>query len=116
MPWLRRRSLHRELAQRLEDLGAPGIEVSTHWVAARDDERARTELLRALCEFETAHAYRDAALMRRPRAGALAGRGGCLRAAGAALERHAGLAELAGELADAAQSWREMVSIRRAAG
>jgi predicted ATPase len=63
VPWLRRRELHRQLGERLEAHGAPGVEVAPHWLGAHDEERARRQLLRAADEFEAAHAYRDAAGM-----------------------------------------------------
>jgi predicted ATPase/DNA-binding CsgD family transcriptional regulator len=115
VPWLRRRSLHRELAERLDAAAAPGVQVATHWIGAHDEERARTELLRAASEFEAAHAYRDAALMARRALELWAGDDAPAERL-MALERHAGWAEFAGELADASRSWREVTSIHGAAG
>ena len=110
VPWLRRRALHRELAERLETVSAPGVEVASHWVGARDDERARGELLRAAGEFEAAYAYRDAAIMAR-RALELWPEGEAMDERISALERHGAWAELSGDLADAARSWRELTTI-----
>lgn len=110
VPWLRRRELHRQLGERLEARGAPAVEVAPHWLGAHDEERARRQLLRAAGEFEVVHAYRDAAAMARHAlelwpAGEEAGE------RLAALERHGAWAELAGELADASRSWREVSSL-----
>ena len=110
VPWLRRRELHRELGERLEARGAPGVEVAPHWLGAHDEERARRQLLRAAGEFEAAHAYRDAAGMAR-HALELWPAGEEVEERLAALERHGAWAELAGELADAARSWREVSSL-----
>src|SRR4051794_4024068 len=59
--WLRRRALHEQLAAELARRDAPPAELATHWLAARDEEKARAELLRAAQDFCAAHAYRDAA-------------------------------------------------------
>ena len=72
VPWLRRQTLHRGLAERLERDGGPPIEIAAHWQGARDEARARAALLRAVGEFRAAHAYRDAAAARSGRARALA--------------------------------------------
>ena len=61
MPWLRRRALHRQLAEALEAAGAPSMEIATHWLGARDAPRAREALVRAARESEAVYAYRDAA-------------------------------------------------------
>jgi len=115
VPWLRRRTLHRELAERLGRLDAPGVEVALHWVGAHDEARARSELLRAAGEFDAACAYRDAATMAR-RALEQWPEGEAEDERIAALERHGAWAELAGELAEAARSWREITSLSQARG
>jgi predicted ATPase/DNA-binding NarL/FixJ family response regulator len=114
VPWLRRRELHRELGERLEARDAPGVEVAPHWLGAHDEERARRQLLRAAGEFESVHAYRDAAGMAR-HALELWPAGDEVEGRIVALERHGAWAELAGELADAARSWREVSSLHLAA-
>jgi ATP/maltotriose-dependent transcriptional regulator MalT len=114
VPWLRRRALHRELGERLEAREAPGVEIAPHWLGARDDERARVQLLRAAAEFESAHAYRDAAGMIR-QALELWPEGAEVEARLTALERHGAAAELAGELTEAARTWREVASLHRVA-
>jgi len=110
VPWLRRRELHREFGERLEARGAPGVEVAPHWLGAHDEERARRQLLRAAAEFEVVHAYRDAAAMAR-QALELWPAGEEVEERLGALERHGAWAELAGELADAIRSWREVSSL-----
>ena len=110
VPWLRRRSLHRELALRLEGLGAPAVEVATHWLGAHDEDRARINLLAAAEEFESAHAYRDAAAMAR-RALELWPEEAEVEERLLALERHAVWSELAGDLGEAARTWREAAAI-----
>jgi DNA-binding CsgD family transcriptional regulator len=113
VPWLRRRALHRQLAEQLEASGVKGIELATHWLGARHEAEARDALLCAAEESRAAHAYRDAA-----------------RAGRKALElwpddedeerrvevlaAYANSAELGGELAEAARAWREICAIRQA--
>lgn len=110
VPWLRRRELHRALGERLEARGASGVEVAPHWLGAHDEERARRQLLRAASEFEAAHAYRDAAAAAR-HALELWPAGEETGERLLALESHGAWAELGGELADAARSWREVSAL-----
>jgi DNA-binding CsgD family transcriptional regulator len=114
VPWLRRRELHRKLGERLEAGDAPGVEVAPHWLGAHDEERARRQLMRAATEFEAVRAYRDAAGMAR-HALELWPEGEEVEERLAALERHGAWAELAGELADAARTWREVASLHQEA-
>ena len=115
VPWLRRRALHRDLAERLEPAGAPSVEIATHWLGAHEHERARGRLVTAAEDFAAVRAYRDATTtMRRalelwPEEEDVAGRL-------ASLECHGEWAELAGEPADAARSWREASALHEAAG
>ncbi|HVE68435.1 MAG TPA: AAA family ATPase, partial [Solirubrobacteraceae bacterium] len=115
VPWTRRRALHRRLAEALEAAGGRSMEIATHWMGAADPNRGRAALLRAAAESEAVHAYRDAA-----RAGRQAlelwpaGEADELRVQ--ALERYARCAELAGELPEAAKTWRELAAIRSSAG
>jgi DNA-binding NarL/FixJ family response regulator len=115
VPWIRRRTLHRELAGALEAAGAAPREVATHWLGARDPQRAREALVQAAAESEAVHAYRDAAQAGRralelwPEAGDEDGRG-------ETLQRYGRCSELAGELAEAARAWRELAAIRGALG
>ncbi|HEY0319187.1 MAG TPA: AAA family ATPase [Solirubrobacterales bacterium] len=110
VPWLRRRELHRALGEWLEARGAAAVEIAPHWLGAHDEQRARRQLLRAAHEFEAAHAYRDAAGMVR-HALELWPAGEEVEERLAALERHGVWAELAGELADAVRTWREVSSL-----
>ena len=107
VPWMRRRALHRALAEALEAAGAPARDVARHWLGARAGTCAREALLRAAAESELVHAYRDAAEAGRqalelwPEAGDESRRA-------AALAQYARCAQLAGELAEAARAWREL--------
>ncbi len=115
VPWTRRRSLHRAIAEALEAAGAPSREIASHWLGARDGSRARDALLRAAADAEAVHAFRD---------GAEAGRkaldlwpedadedeDGGRRAE--ALERYARCAELAGELGEATRAWRDLAELQ----
>jgi predicted ATPase/DNA-binding NarL/FixJ family response regulator len=115
IPWLRRRSLHRQLATAIEARGGHGAEVAAHWLAARDEARALSSLLVAIDELARVHAYRDATELGRqaldlwPDAER---RGDRILA----LERHASFAELSGELAEAGRAQREVIAARRSEG
>ena len=115
VPWMRRRALHRRLAELLEQRGAPSAEVAAHWLGAAERWRAREALVRALAESEALHAYRDAT-----RAGrealelSMEDDADALRIE--LLERYARCAELAGELGEAAKAWRELTAIRDVQG
>ena len=110
VPWLRRRELHRTLAERLEVAGAPNVELAVQWMGARDEDRARDFYLHAAEDFADVHAFRDAAAMSR-HALELWPEEEELDRRLSTLEQHAGWAELAGDLADAARSWREASSL-----
>jgi DNA-binding CsgD family transcriptional regulator len=114
VPWLRRRALHREVAERLEARGAPSMEVATHWLGAREGEKARNALLRAALGSEAVHAYRDATGAGRQ---ALELWPGDEQPAERIdlLNRYAGWAELAGDLSEAVKAWRELSALRGAA-
>ncbi len=115
VPWLRRRALHRRLAEVLEARGSGQAEVAGHWVAARDATRALEALERAVEELSAVHAYRDAARLGRQALDMWPpGERGAERIA--LLERHARMAELAGELAEATRAQREVVAARRSEG
>ena len=117
IPWLRRRALHRQVAEALEAANAPATLVATHWVGARDSGKARASLVAAATESEVVHAYSDAAqygrqaleLWQDPADGNDAERTG-------ALERYAHCSELAGDIAEAVRAWRELSDIRGAQG
>jgi DNA-binding NarL/FixJ family response regulator/tetratricopeptide (TPR) repeat protein len=114
VPWSRRRVLHRQLAELLQERDArPGV-LAEHWAAANEPARARAAFLAAAQDFQAAHAYRDAlewcrrALELWP-AGEAAGRLELL-------ERLGQCAELSGELAAAASAWNEVAAERRRHG
>src|SRR4051794_35495049 len=50
VPWIRRRDLHRRLAELLEGAGGPSLEIATQWRGAGEDARAREALVRAARE------------------------------------------------------------------
>ncbi len=112
VPWLQRRILHRRLAEALERRPGHSMEVATHWLGARNEPRAREALIRAARESRAVHAHRDAvragrqALELWPEGDDDDG----LRIE--ELEAHARSAELAGELAEAADAWRELGATR----
>ena len=110
LPWMARRSLHRELAGALEAAGADSGDVAPHWLAAHNQERARAALLLAAAESEAVHAYRDAAEAGR-RALELWPDGADAPARAEALERYARCSQLAGELGEAVWAWRELLAI-----
>jgi len=109
VPWMRRRELHRRLAEALAAADGSQLEVATHWRGAADEPAARAALVEAARRSEELQAHRDAA-----------------RAAGEALElwpsdeadearqetleRFARCAELSGEMAEAAKGWRELAA------
>jgi DNA-binding CsgD family transcriptional regulator len=115
VPWLRRRSLHRAVAEALENRDGGRAEVASHWLAARDGPRALDALVRAVDELAAVHAYRDAARLGRQALDLWPeGERGAERIA--VLERHARFSELAGEVAEAARAQREVVAARRTEG
>ena len=115
VPWLRRRTLHRQLAEALEAGGGQAMEVATHWLGARDAARARAALVRAVGESEAVYAYRDATAAGRQ---ALELWPGDEEPEGRleVLERYARCAERAGELPEAVKAWRELSAVHSARG
>jgi DNA-binding NarL/FixJ family response regulator len=118
VPWTRRVALHRAVAQRLEAGQAAPVVVAEHWALGRRPEQARAWLLVAAEAFCAVHAYRDAERTTR-RALELWPEErdeGEDRARLDVLERLAGCAELAGDLAEASTVWREVADGRRREG
>lgn len=109
VPWVRRRELHRQLAELLEAGDGPSLEIAIHWRGAGEEARAREALVRAARESEALHAHRDAVRAARE---ALElwpeDEGQELRAE--TVERYGRCAELAGELTEAMKAWREMAT------
>ncbi len=114
VPWLRRRALHRDLAELLETSGGQSMEIATHWLGARDAARARAALVRAAEESLAVHAHRDAAAAARLALETWPGDEDP-EARAALLERYANCTELAGDPAEAIRAWRELSEIRGAA-
>jgi DNA-binding NarL/FixJ family response regulator len=112
IPWTRRVALHQAVAERLEAERAAPLLVAEHWVLARRPEPARAALLRAAEASGAVHAYRDAERATR-RALELWPDGYDEVARLDILERLAGYAELAGDLAEAVPTWREVADARR---
>src|SRR6266511_3692653 len=112
IPWTRRVTLHRAVAQRLEADGAAAVVVAEHWALGRRPDRARASLLGASEAFGTVHAYRDAERTIR-RALELWPEERDERTRLDVLKRLARCAELAGDLADAITAWREVADGRR---
>jgi DNA-binding NarL/FixJ family response regulator len=115
IPWLRRRSLHRGLAERLEGRPGKSSEVAAHWLAAREPVRALDALVRANRELMEVHAYRDAARVGR-QALELWPDGERSADRVALLEHHAHCCELAGELTEATRALREVAAAHRTHG
>jgi DNA-binding CsgD family transcriptional regulator len=115
VPWLRRRALHRELAELLEAAHGQSTEIATHWLGAREPSRARHALMRAARESEAVHAYRDATSAGR-QALELWQEDEDADARLEEMERYAQCAELAGDLTEALKAWRELASVRSARG
>jgi class 3 adenylate cyclase/DNA-binding CsgD family transcriptional regulator len=112
--WMRRRALHRLLAERLEGAGVPPALVAEHWLSAREPERARAALLEAAEGSCAVHAYRDAAAAAR-RALELWPEEKLEEERLAVLDRLGECAELSGDLNEAVRAWREVVDARGSA-
>jgi DNA-binding CsgD family transcriptional regulator/tetratricopeptide (TPR) repeat protein len=115
VPWLRRRSLHRALAEALELAGGNSVEIAGHWAGARDAPRARAALVRAARESEALYAYRDATSAGRQALDLWPGDEDPADRI-EVLARYARCAELAGELPEAVKAWRELAAVRSAQG
>ena len=115
IPWTRRVDLHQAVAERLEAERAAPVLVAEHWLLGRRPEQARAALFGAAEASGAVHAYRDAeravrrALELWPDEYEEAARLDVL-------ERLAGYAELAGDLAEAVPTWREVTDGRRREG
>jgi DNA-binding CsgD family transcriptional regulator/exonuclease VII small subunit len=113
--WTRRRGLHRALAQRLSDEGAPAEIVANHWLAAQETDEARDALVEAAQHACHIHAYRDAtgfgdqALEMWPE-------GHDEETRLAVLDRLGNCAQLSGLLPEAVRAWREAAEGRRKLG
>ena len=110
--WLQRRTLHRQVAERLQAAGAPARIIAEHWAQGREPDRARRSFLAVADESCAVHAYADGARAAR-RALELWPDGTDERGRVDALERLAVCAELAGEPGEAVRTWRDVVEGRR---
>ena len=113
VPWLRRREIHRRLAEALERRGGASMEIATHWSSAGDAARARAAYVEAVRQSEGLHAYRDATRAARE-ALELWSEGEEDELRVETLERYARCAELSGELTEAVKALRELAAIRSA--
>lgn len=104
--WTRRRSLHAEVAARLEAAGASPLRIAEHWLAGQQPARARPALLASAELSSTLYAHRDAARSLQ-RAIELWPKGDDERARLGVLDRLGECAELSGDFGEAARAWRE---------
>lgn len=109
VPWIRRRDLHRQLAERLEASGGGSLEIATHWRGSGNDARAREALLAAAQASEAVHAHRDAMRAAREALELWPGDESEELRTGT-LQRYGRCAELVGELGEAAKAWRELAA------
>ena len=115
IPFLRRRTLHGLVAERLQAAGVPAPIVAEHWSQAREPDRARRCFLAAADAAYAVHAYVDGARAAR-RALELWADGQDESGRLDALERLARCAELGGEPGEAVREWRDVVDGRRREG
>ncbi|HEY3229066.1 MAG TPA: hypothetical protein VGJ87_07585, partial [Roseiflexaceae bacterium] len=113
--WVRRRALHRQIAERLQALGAAPLAIAQHWLAAKEPDRARAALLAAAEQACTIHAYRDAADAAQ-RALELWPDGAEDARRLDVLDQLGQCAQLCGMLSEAARAWREVADGRRQTG
>jgi DNA-binding NarL/FixJ family response regulator len=114
VPWMRRRDLHRRLAEALETRGGSSLEIATHWLGAGEEARAREALVAAGRESESLHAYRDAA--RAARQALELGFDEEAEELQETLTRCGRCAELTGDLSEAAKAWRELAAVCSGSG
>ncbi|MFN8474661.1 MAG: AAA family ATPase [Anaerolineae bacterium] len=113
--WVRRRALHRQMAERLQADGAPPLAIARHWLAAQEPDRARTAYLAASDQACAIHAYRDAAEAAR-QALDLWPNGVDDAHRLDVLDQYGQCAQLSGMLTEAARAWREVAEGRRKSG
>jgi DNA-binding CsgD family transcriptional regulator len=110
IPWTRRRTLHRRLAERLVERGAHPAVLAEHWLSARDHRRACPALVSAAEQYANVYAYRDA-LAAGKRAAEIWPEGEDQEARIQLLEQTGRCAQLCGELQDAVAAWREVIDV-----
>ena len=113
--WVRRRALHRQMAERLRADGAAPLAVAQHWLAAQEPDHARWAYLAASQQACAIHAYRDAAEASRQALDLWpSGVDEAYRLD--VLDQFGQCAELGGMLSEAARAWREVAEGRRQGG
>jgi DNA-binding CsgD family transcriptional regulator len=115
IPWTRRRTLHRHLAEHLEIRRTEPGTVAEHWLAARDLERACSAFLDAAEASSRVQAHRDALVLAR-RALEIWPDGTNEEGRLALLELTGSCALMCSNLVDAANAWRELAERRRLLG
>ncbi len=115
VPWMRRRDLHRQLAEALEAGDGSSLEIATHWLGAGEEARAREALVAAGRESELLHAHRDAVRAAR-QALELWPEDEAEELRAETLSRYGRCAELTGDLSEAAKAWRELAAVHDRSG
>ncbi len=115
LSWVRRRALHRQMAERLQVDGAPPLAIAQHWLAAHEPDHARWAYLAASQQACAIHAYPDAAEAAR-RALNLWPNGVDEAQRLDVLDQFAQCAQLSGMPSEAARAWREVAEGRRQSG
>lgn len=115
VPWMRRRDLHRRLAEALESRDGSSLEIATHWLGAGEEARAREALVAAGRESESLHAHRDAVRAAR-QALELWPEDEAEELRAETLARYGRCAELTGDLSEAVKAWRELAAVHDRAG
>jgi DNA-binding CsgD family transcriptional regulator len=109
VPWIRRRDLHRRLAELLKASNGSSLEIATHWRGAGNEAHAREALVGAAQESEAVHAHRDAVRAARE-ALELWPEDEAEELRAETLERYGRCSELIGEIAEATKAWRELAA------
>ena len=113
--WVRRRALHRQMAERLQADGAAPLAIAQHWQAAQEPDQARLAYLAASEQACAIHAYRDAAEAAR-HALDLWPNGANETQRLDVLDQLGECAQLSGLLSEAARAWREVAEGWRQSG
>jgi DNA-binding NarL/FixJ family response regulator len=111
VPWMRRRELHKSLAEALDERGGSSLEIATHWLGAGEEARAREALVAAGRDSEALHAHRDAVRAAR-QALELWPEDEAEELRAETLARYGRCAELTGDLSEAAKAWRELAAVQ----
>lgn len=109
VPWMRRRKLHKRLAEALETRGGTSLEIATHRLGSGEEALAREALVAAGRQSESLHAHRDAVRAAR-QALELWPEDEAAELRAETLARYGRCAELTGDLGEAAKAWRELAA------